>query len=151
MGWTGKPSNLRFDNCLTLNFSPQSFGNRFEVDGRLKGELNVTTIPCDQSANVCRIPVRAPGFALVFMGDNDVVGIGQATQTYPTTAGTRTANTATVEPSVLATSNGHSEKDRLSQGSTSPGSVVGAATKKQGVVGATMMFGLIGLSMIFLR
>ncbi|KAJ7583232.1 hypothetical protein C8J56DRAFT_790850, partial [Mycena floridula] len=39
------------------------------TDGRLKDNLNVVSINCDQNANTCQIPVPVPVFALVFMSD----------------------------------------------------------------------------------
>ncbi|KAF4611688.1 hypothetical protein D9613_003767 [Agrocybe pediades] len=136
-----------------ITWAGQTFGNKFEVDGRLKGELNVTTIQCEQAANVCRIPVHAPGFALVFMSDSDAANLGQATQTYATTAGTRLSNTATVAPEVLATSNGHSEKDRWFHGSTSLGSVSAAVRKMPavGFTGASVAIGLVAVYSVLFK
>jgi hypothetical protein len=88
----------------------QTFGTQFTVDGRLQGDLNITTVSCDQSSNACSIPVPAPGFALVFLGNRD-----EATPDAPTTFATTTRtvghNTATVNQAVLATSNGHSANE----------------------------------------
>ncbi|KAF8949995.1 glycoside hydrolase family 79 protein [Flammula alnicola] len=91
-----------------ISWAGQTLGGHFEVDGRFTGTLNVTSITCDTTANNCVIPVPAPGFALVFF-DTSVpqLSVGQATQTFATTAKTKVRNTATVDPSVLATSNGH--------------------------------------------
>ncbi|KAG6901045.1 hypothetical protein C0995_001586 [Termitomyces sp. Mi166 len=113
-----------------LMWAGQTFGNKFQVDGRLKGDLNITTIPCDQSANQCHVPLKAPSFALVFLTDPLAAdNAGSQTPnavTFETTAFTKTVHTATVDPSVLATSNGHSGKERGMLGSTSPGSVSAA-------------------------
>ncbi|KXN83267.1 hypothetical protein AN958_01638 [Leucoagaricus sp. SymC.cos] len=107
-----------------ITWAGQTFGNKFEVDGRLKGELNVVDIPCDTTNNACTIPVGAPGFALVFFNPEDeFTHLGQASSTFTTSAHTKTHNTVTVDAQVLATSNGHSEKDRKFFGSTSKGSV----------------------------
>lgn len=104
----------------------QTLGNKFEVDGRLKGELNIVTINCDIGANRCDVPVKAPGFALVFMqADAPQLSLGESTITFETTAFTKTANTMTIDPSVLATSNGMSGMDRTRLGSSSKGSVSG--------------------------
>ncbi|KAJ3493949.1 hypothetical protein NLJ89_g10909 [Agrocybe chaxingu] len=129
-----------------ITWAGQTFGNKYEVDGRLRGELNVTTIQCDRTANVCQVPVKAPGFALVFMEDDEAISIGQATQTFATTARTRSHNTATVDQQVLATSNGHSGKDRALNGigSTSVGSV-SAATRLRLLRGVlTVVVGMVG-------
>lgn len=88
----------------------------------MKGTLNVVSIPCDQAANQCLIPVKAPGFALVFLTDAPALEIEESTMTFATTARTKVVNTATVPPEVLATSNGQSGKDRVNMGSTSKGS-----------------------------
>lgn len=109
-----------------ITWAGQTFGNKYESDGRLKGDLNVVTIDCDQTVNACIIPVKAPDFVLVFLDsstDAEVIGLGQATATYSTTAITKTKNTVTIDPSVLATSNGDNEDERARLGSTSSGSV----------------------------
>ena len=86
------------------------------------GDEQIQTVPCDQNAGTCTINVPAPGFALVFVSDTAVQDSEPAaTATFPTTALTKTINTATIAESVLATSNGHSGKDRF-MGSTSKGS-----------------------------
>jgi hypothetical protein len=78
----------------------------------------VQTINC--ADNVCQVQVPAPGFALVFLTDNALSeSTPNAPQTFATTAVTKTINTATVDPSVLATSNGHDAFNRLPLGSTS--------------------------------
>ncbi|KAG6907146.1 hypothetical protein DXG01_010321 [Tephrocybe rancida] len=112
-----------------LTWAGQTYGNKFEVDGRPKGDLNITTIACDQGANQCHVPLKAPSFALVFLTDPTAVptdSSNPAMVTFETTALTKTINTATVDPSVLATSNGHSGKERENLGSTSSGSNNGA-------------------------
>lgn len=101
----------------------QTFGDRFKADGRLQGELNVTTIDCEVDAKQCLIPVPAPGFALVFFSTdnlNDATPNAEQVQTFATSARTKVRNTATIDAAVLATSNGHSGKDRdVHLGSTS--------------------------------
>ncbi|EKM76173.1 hypothetical protein AGABI1DRAFT_115938 [Agaricus bisporus var. burnettii JB137-S8] len=124
-----------------ITWAGQTFGNKFEVDGRFKGDLNVVDIPCDTANNACIIPVKAPGFALVFFNtDDDITELGQATSTFTTSAHTKFLNTATIDPEVLATSNGHSGKDRARMGSTSKGSTNG--------VGRRMSGGKLGLSVL---
>lgn len=92
----------------------------------MKGTPSFTTITCNASANTCAIPVPAPAFALVFLSDTSYDDVTPAAeQTFATTAYTKTQNTATVDPSVLSTSNGHSGKDREALGSTSKGSSSG--------------------------
>ena len=65
------------------------------------------------------------------------------TETYSTTAATKLKNTATIDPSVLATSNGNSAKDRK-LASTSEGSSA-AGPRTAGVVpGVTLLGMLVG-------
>ena len=54
--------------------------------------------------------------------------------TYATSAYTRNRHTATYDPEVLATSNGQNENIRVRMGATSPGSVVGGAQHRWGVI-----------------
>jgi hypothetical protein len=128
----------------------QTFGSSFESDGRLAGDLSIETVNCDTSNNVCQVSVPAPGFALVFLSDDALSSADQAStvHTFSTTAVTKTANTATIDASVLATSNGHSGKDRK-LGSTSKGSASGAerGARVGGAIaaGAAMVFGAVVL------
>lgn len=101
-----------------MSITRQTFGSYFESDGRLKGDLDVQTVQC--ANNLCQIQVPAPGFALVFLTDNAYSeSTPQNTQTFPTTVHVREKNTATVDPSVLATSNGSNGVSRKALGSTS--------------------------------
>ncbi|KAJ7592313.1 hypothetical protein C8J56DRAFT_742020, partial [Mycena floridula] len=68
-------------------------------DGRLKGDPDVKTVTCN--GGNCVITVPAPSMALVFLSNQ------ATTVTFPTTVFTKTLNTATVDASILATSNGH--------------------------------------------
>ncbi|KAJ7434772.1 glycoside hydrolase family 79 protein [Mycena galericulata] len=86
----------------------QTFGGNFESDGRLTGTEDVQTVQCDTTAQTCSVKVPAPGFALVFLSDSALTeNAGGPSKTFATTALTKTANTATVAATVLATSNGH--------------------------------------------
>ncbi|KAF8651053.1 hypothetical protein AX16_004916 [Volvariella volvacea WC 439] len=134
-----------------IRWAGQTFGPKFTVDGRLKGTLNVVTIACDQSANECRIPVPAPGFALVFLADSPALGYDESSITFSTTAHTKTRNTATVDPSLLATSNGSSGKDRDALGSTSPGSVNAGRRRGDVIPGLSVLAGLVGGAWLVLR
>ncbi|KAG1830641.1 glycoside hydrolase family 79 protein [Suillus variegatus] len=99
----------------------QTFGGTFQSDGRLTGTESVQTINCDQSSNTCQVTVPAPGAALVFLSSSAYTESGNpSTQTFSTTMVTKTV--ATVDPSVLATSNGMSG-DTWKLGSTSKGSI----------------------------
>ncbi|KAJ7240558.1 glycoside hydrolase family 79 protein [Mycena rebaudengoi] len=107
-----------------ITWGGQTFGTSHNVDGRLKGAPDVRAISCDTTASTCLIPVPAPGFALVFLADAAFTDVGEvAPMTYSTTAYTKTHNTARVDPTVLANSNGNSGRlwdQHL--GSTSQGS-----------------------------
>lgn len=98
----------------------QTMGNIFEASGKFKGEEKIDTVPC--SGNTCNIQVPAPGVVLVFLTDA-AIETGVPATTYTTSVFTKLQNTATVDKSVLATSNGHSGQDReLNFLSTSRGS-----------------------------
>ncbi|KAJ7707363.1 glycoside hydrolase family 79 protein [Mycena rosella] len=122
-------------NKQNITWAGQTFGSNFASDGRLLGVLDVETVPCDTITNTCRIRVPAPGFALVFLNDTaDETVESASAATWPTTALTKTINTVSVAPSVLATSNGHRGADQI-LGSTSPGRKLwlynGGAQRKQ--------------------
>jgi hypothetical protein len=104
----------------------------------MKGELDIVTINCDQGANACGIPVKAPGFALVFLTDPTTTS-DQSAHTFETSAYTKTINTVTVDPEVLATSNGKSGKERSKLGSTSFGSVSAAGGLRALVPGLSVL------------
>jgi len=116
-----------------ITWGGQTFGPNFASDGRLQGQSSVTTISCDQTAFTCNIPVPSPGFALVFLNDNFLSESSpNEVKTFATTAVTKIRGTATVDPAVLATSNGHSGSDRKKLGGTSKGK--NAAVTAYGVV-----------------
>jgi len=105
--------------CTPLIYIPQTFGNTFDSDGRLQGDLDVKTVSCNN--NVCPIYMPAPSFALVFFTDTAYTeSTPDNPQTFSTTAHTKVKNTATIDAAVLATSNGHSGSNgRNILGSTS--------------------------------
>ncbi|KAI0791079.1 glycoside hydrolase family 79 protein [Abortiporus biennis] len=106
-----------------ITWAGQTLGNLFEADGRFQGTESVQTVTCDQNANTCTIQVPAPGVALVFMSNSAFQESSpQSPMTFSTTSLTKTQNTATIDASVLATSNGQSGKDRSQLGGTSKGS-----------------------------
>lgn len=112
-----------------LKTPPQTFGDVFGSDGRPMGDMNITTISCDTTTNLCTIPVPAPSYALVFLTGDGLNEPGTAaTTTFATTVETRTVNTVTVDQAMLATSNGGYGKK---VGSTSPGSSKGAAMSER--------------------
>ena len=155
-GETGQPastpSSVRVKYLLAehvtakgnFTWAGQTLGANFKSDGRLQGEEHIVNVPCDTGTNTCTVTVPAPGFALVFLNDKayeDSTPSGN-TLTFATTARTRTINTATIDPKALATSNGHSGKDRVDMTSTSKGSSPnGAGPLKEGLM-QVMMTGL---------
>ncbi|KZT21347.1 glycoside hydrolase family 79 protein [Neolentinus lepideus HHB14362 ss-1] len=119
-----------------ITWAGQTFGDVLSSDGRLLGNENVQTVNCDQTNNQCSVSVPAPGFALVFLSDSAYSDSAPSTtQTFATTAVTKTMNTATIAASLLATSNGHSGANRV-LGSTSKGSsgAVGMGVRVPGAV-----------------
>ncbi|TFK68765.1 glycoside hydrolase family 79 protein [Pluteus cervinus] len=123
---------LLSDSVATKNnitWAGQTLGTKFQADGRLKGTMSTVTINCDQTANSCSIPVPAPGFALVFFTDSPPLEMEDSAITFATTAYTKTVNTAFLDPSLLATSNGMSGKTRK-LGSTSKGSSSGSLSSR---------------------
>lgn len=116
----------------------------FGSDGTLQGTEQTITITCDTNGNTCSVPVPAPGFALVFLTSQalqDSTPNGDQAMTFATTASTVTfKNTATIDPSVLATSNGRGGANQQI-GSTSFGSsgAVGMMHALPGVLALTCM------------
>ena len=139
-GQTGQnaPASVRVKYLLAdhvtaksnFTWAGQTLGDNFKSDGRLQGELNVVNIPCDATTNACTVAVPAPGFALVFLNDQSYADSSPSgpTVTFATSAIAKTINTATIDPQVLETSNGHSGKDRTYIRSTSKGSSPNSAT-----------------------
>lgn len=124
-----------------FTWAGQSLGANFKSDGRLRGEETVVNVPCDTAANTCTVAVPAPGFALVFLNDKafEESTPSGSTVTFATTARTKTANTATIDPKALETSNGHRGKDRADMQSTSKGSSPnGASRLKEGFTQVVM-------------
>jgi len=92
-----------------ITWAGQTFGGIYESDGRPQGAVSITPVQCNPGANTCQVNVPAPGFALVFLADAALGEVTpQSTVSFATTARTKIHNTATVDPAVLATSNGHS-------------------------------------------
>ncbi|KAG6810056.1 hypothetical protein H0H92_013528 [Tricholoma furcatifolium] len=126
----------------------QTFGSFFQSDGRPMGDENITTVPCDTTNNVCIIQVPAPSFALVFLSDGSMTETGGSpSMTFATTARTRLHNTATVDPAVLATSNGHSGMGQKPLGSTSRGNN-GALSIAGDVVARVIGAGLVAFAVL---
>ncbi|KAH8827233.1 hypothetical protein DL96DRAFT_1464492 [Flagelloscypha sp. PMI_526] len=107
-----------------FTWAGQTFGEAYSSDGRPTGEETIQDINCN--GNTCSVQVPSPGFVLVFL--NPDTAKQPPAQTYTTTALTKTQNTATVDPGVLATSNGHQDVSSKKY-STSIGSAQNNGTK----------------------
>ncbi|KAJ7081767.1 glycoside hydrolase family 79 protein [Mycena belliarum] len=117
------PSVSTKDN---ITWAGQTFGAAFQSDGRITGTEQIQTVTC-KSDNTCDIKVPAPGFALVFLAD--VAADKESytdVQTFPTTALTKTRNTLTINPSLLATSNGQAGANFIEAGTSQGQSKSGA-------------------------
>ncbi|KAJ7153086.1 glycoside hydrolase family 79 protein, partial [Mycena crocata] len=130
----------------------QTFGGNFDSDGRLQGTEDVQTVPCDTTAQTCSVKVPAPGFALVFLSDAAQTETqGAPSTTFSTTALTKTQNTATIDASVLATSNGHGgPSDPLNRlGSTSKGSKNNDAVRRRPALALLATGGALAVGAMF--
>ena len=142
----GTPATVKVKYLLSestafrnITWANQTFGGFFESDGRLMNDLHIETVTCNDD-NTCNVTVPAPGFALVFITDDPTnLGGGDPVHTYSTTAYPNGINTAVVDPSQLANSNGHSGKDRVHLGSTSYGSRGDAMGSRDGMRGMLSM------------
>lgn len=111
------PSVSNQDN---ITWAGQTFGSTFESDGRFQGSPSITTIDCSTSANSCTVPLPAPCIALIFLSSSAYAESNPSTTvTFATTSLTQTWNTATINPTALATSNGMSGNERDQLASTS--------------------------------
>jgi len=91
-----------------ITWACQTIDDVFDSDGRPVGVVDVQTVDCDQTNNVCNVKVPAPGAALVFLSDQAPAESDQGpTMTSPMTACTELHNTATADPAAPATSNGN--------------------------------------------
>ncbi|OJT11292.1 hypothetical protein TRAPUB_12167 [Trametes pubescens] len=143
------PSVSEKDN---ITWAGQTLGGRFQADGTWKGDEDIQTVQCDQTQNMCQITVPAPGAALVFFSDAAQAAVDPAApQTFATSIVTKTANTVTVDPSVLATSNGQGGKNRISSGGTSQGGANGAPGMSGFAPGFAALAGVLGGVAVFMR
>jgi hypothetical protein len=117
----GRPGLSFLSTLLVFKLNHrQTFGTAFQSDGRITGTEQIQTVTCNTD-NTCNISVPAPGFALVFLVD--VAADPEsfpAVKTFATTALTKTQNTVTINPTLLATSNGQAGANFM-EGSTSQG------------------------------
>jgi hypothetical protein len=140
-----------------ITWAGQTFGAMYESDGRPVGDLNVSTVACDQTANNCLIHVPAPAVALVFFDTTDKAiddgSASDAPKTFATTTlhAKTNGHTATVDSAVLATSNGMSAKDRKGMGSTSRGGAKNGAGRAPAPVAAALVAVLAGAWAVFVQ
>ncbi|KAF8636118.1 hypothetical protein AX17_003821 [Amanita inopinata Kibby_2008] len=131
-----------------FTWAGQTFGDYFASDGRFTGAEDIQTVPCDQERNLCIIRVPGPSFALVFLTDKAIAEVsGGPFQTFSTSVITKTVATATFDPAVLATSNGHGGTKRL-LGSTSRGSLSGAVGPSHGLPGVRKLGAIVGVVVV---
>jgi len=119
------------------------------------GTQQTVTVECDETTNTCTIPVRAPSFALIFLSDSALVNSGSespaSTVTFATTAYTNHNHHPILDPSVLATMNGHGGPGPRYMGSTTKGkdgnniggSVEGASISRWAVLAAVLAGGFV--------
>ena len=82
--------------------------------------MNITEITCNITNNVYTIPLLSFGFTLIFFDtNNESTTLSQTMETFSISTHTKIVDMATVDPAVLAMSNGHSRKNRNVLGSTS--------------------------------
>ena len=130
-----------------FTWAGQNFGSFMQSDGRPAGSESIENAVCTNQ--ICTIRVPAPAVALVFLYPSSLTETaGAAKHTFSTTARTNRHNTATVDPAVLATSNGHTGMDGL-LGSTSAGSVSGSEKLHMYVGGfCAFIMGLAGVMLL---
>ncbi len=153
--WAGQVSSSCLPTPYTLPGSaiPFSFffltlGDPQTSDGRLNGTLNVTSIDCDQTANTCSIPVPAPGFALVFLTSDAINAVSPtSTVTFPTTTARSTSSHIFIDPSMLATSYGHSGM-KFVRGATSDHNYTSGASPRDAMLSGalTLLAGAAGVA-----
>lgn len=128
------------------------------------GDLVVDIVTCTLStatapdgstitSSTCLVTVPAPGFALVFLTQSalDESDNAHPTETFATTAYTKAHNTLTVDPSVLATSNGQDATVRKYLGSTSFGTAGGAVGVRVPGVAVYAVSMALGVGMVLRR
>ena len=98
-----------------ITWSCQTLGDVFDSDGRPVGVVDVQTIDCDQTDNVCNVKVPAPGAALVFLSDQAPTESDQGpTMIPPMTACTELHITATADPAAADALEGTSQGECIS-------------------------------------
>ncbi|KAG8936126.1 hypothetical protein FRC03_011160 [Tulasnella sp. 419] len=137
---------------FNLTWAGQTMGDQFESDGRLKGTPVTETIQC--VSGVCNVPVKAPGFALVFLTSDGVqVDPAQATVTFAATVATDRIGSILIDPQALATSNGRGgAQEAFNIGGTSFNKHSSASTQTQIGVAISLSLGMLaGLMLLFSR
>jgi hypothetical protein len=127
------------------------------------GTEDIKTVNCDTTTQTCTIDVPAPGFALVFLTDDAFTeDKGMPTTTFPTTVHTKTRNTgtwylllcaavlirtnpATVDPSVLVTSNGYRMFEHELAGTSKPPSAAPRTAQVSLIVAGVVIGAVVAL------
>lgn len=102
-------SNSTADH-VPFYYANQTFGEVLSSNGILQGNQFTETISCDPTNNLCSVTVPAASAALVFLTPQAEAGAINTAEarTFSTTVTTvQVKNTASINPSVLATSNGY--------------------------------------------
>ncbi|KAG8939588.1 hypothetical protein FRC04_006210 [Tulasnella sp. 424] len=126
---------------FNIKWAGQNMGSAiFTSDGRLTGDVQTVVIQCDQAANQCVVPVKAPSVALVFLSDD---ALSQSSPKDPASSLTFATSVYTgkgghhphIDPAVLRTMNGDGGVGPRHVGSTSNPltPMPGAATRSAAV------------------
>lgn len=137
-------------------YANQTFGPPLQSDGTLQGTRSTISIPCSSppQQNTCNVSIPAPGLAVLFLNpessqsSDKILNDNNLAVTFATTATTVSVRmTATINPSVLATSNGYGGMNRQ-MGSTSFGSLTtsNGAMAVSGHASASVVTGVVGVA-----
>ncbi|KAG8892150.1 hypothetical protein FRC01_014320 [Tulasnella sp. 417] len=126
---------------FNIKWAGQTMGSAiFTSDGRLTGDVETVFVPCDQTANNCIIPVKAPSVALVFLSDEALQQSSPdnaaSSLTFATSVYTGRGQHPIIDPAILKTMNGDGGPGPRHTGSTSKGQSsqeLGAATRNAAV------------------
>ncbi|KAG8947618.1 hypothetical protein FRC04_010552 [Tulasnella sp. 424] len=135
---------------FNIKWAGQNMGSAiFTSDGRLTGDVQTIVIPCDQAANNCVVPVKAPSVALVFLSDDALSHSSPedpaSSLTFATSVFTARGQHPIIDPAVLKTMNGDGGVGPRHTGSTSKGQsaqLLGAAARSAAVPALVSVFAL---------
>lgn len=135
---------------FNIKWAGQNMGSAiFTSDGRLTGDVETVIIPCDQAANNCIVPVKAPSVALVFLSDDALHQSSPENEasslTFATSVYTGKGQHPIIDPAILKTMNGDGGTGPRHTGSTSKGQSMqqlGAAARNAAVPAIVSLFAL---------